>query len=376
MMWRLYVTSSASTRMQLGCTRFTALQNDRGVWSAVASGNAARRSAKRPSQKGSDRPTRFSQSRDCDSCMPSEVPSASGVPSSARSMPCSYIPCPASCRLPKKADGKKRSSNRVVTRTSSIEKDVVKGCDDTSCRPRSKSYPICARTVSVSRLCASTGYGRKSTASSIGEAAVMACTIGTSRVRRSPKTRRSSAVVMPFSYSSTSASYRCSGYPSASARSTQSATIVSRCGANLRKSLPSRAACHASRASDVSRAKRATRSDGTLRARSKSSRATRTRSASISLSGRAASSRLPVSSFVNSSCASSCRVASWRARAAVPPVGMKVSWSQSSTAAAACRSLMRARRVFRRSIDTGRLPGLFSAFLERGVSIAASCRPM
>ena len=81
MMCRLYVASSASTRMNDGRTSLIGEVEvvERSRRSRRA-GNAFCASGKKCSQNGRPRPTWFSHSRDCDSWMPSEQYVPSGVP--------------------------------------------------------------------------------------------------------------------------------------------------------------------------------------------------------------------------------------------------------------------------------------------------------
>src|SRR5581483_4363025 len=113
-----YVTSSASTRMSEGCTLLTARYIFSASKSAAFLRNAFLNVGKKNCQNARERPTRFSHSRDCDSCTPSDVPPASAVRSKRSGEPCSYSACPPSCSAPKKHELKKSGSTRLVTRTS------------------------------------------------------------------------------------------------------------------------------------------------------------------------------------------------------------------------------------------------------------------
>ena len=85
-MWRLYVVSSASTRMRPGSARLIARTN---VSSSTPSrlGNVSWSGAYQCSQKGRLRPTRFSQVRLCDSLTPSDGAPARGERSSVSAIP-------------------------------------------------------------------------------------------------------------------------------------------------------------------------------------------------------------------------------------------------------------------------------------------------
>src|SRR6202163_2425886 len=124
---RLYVTSSASTRINDGYDLLTALKNASSSTPRSCSGNLLRRLGKKCFQNGWLRPTRFSQSRDCDSCTPGDAPPHSGVRSMSSPMPWLYIACPDSWIDPKRHSLKKSRETRVVMRTSPGPNEVEKG---------------------------------------------------------------------------------------------------------------------------------------------------------------------------------------------------------------------------------------------------------
>ena len=116
--------------------------NASGDTSASAVGNVCRRRGKKCSQNGRPRPTWFSHSRDCDSWMPSEHATPSGVPKCSAGRPCSYIPWPVSCSTPKNASLKNRGLYRVVMRQSPGPNPEQNGCAVMSSRPAAKSNPM------------------------------------------------------------------------------------------------------------------------------------------------------------------------------------------------------------------------------------------
>src|SRR2546429_3028709 len=122
-----------------GRTRLQARQNVWGSTPASASGKASRIRGRHQSQKGLPRATAFSHSRDCDSCTPDDAPPHSGVRSSERETPCSYIAWPASWIEEYRHESPKVGPVRVVTRASPGPNVEQNGCAERSWRPRSKS---------------------------------------------------------------------------------------------------------------------------------------------------------------------------------------------------------------------------------------------
>src|SRR6202162_3701362 len=110
----VYVTSSASTRIRDGYGLLTALKKPSSSMPRRGSGNALRRLGKKCFQKAWLRPTRFSHSRDCDSCTPGDAPPHSGVRSMSSPIPWLYIACPDSCMEPNRHSLKKSRDTRVV----------------------------------------------------------------------------------------------------------------------------------------------------------------------------------------------------------------------------------------------------------------------
>ena len=98
----------------------------------------------------------ISLNKDCDSWIPMDAPSWTGVPSNFSSMFCSYMPWPASWITPNIPIEKSSSFQRVVKRTSLWLMPVAKGCTVLSNRPREKSYPKSVMTFEMNfRCCAS-----------------------------------------------------------------------------------------------------------------------------------------------------------------------------------------------------------------------------
>src|ERR1700694_2296576 len=140
--------------MSDGYDLLTALKKASSSTPRNCSGKVLRRLGKKCFQNAELRPTRFSHSRDCDSCTPGDAPAHSGVRSMSSPMPWLYIACPDSCIDPNRHSLKKPRVTRVVMRTSPGPKDVEKGWVEMSWRPRSRSYPSLVTTSSAYLTCA------------------------------------------------------------------------------------------------------------------------------------------------------------------------------------------------------------------------------
>ena len=142
-MCRLYVASSASTRMNDGRTSLMANRSRRAAL-AQGPGKALWAAGKKCSQNGRLRPTRFSHSRDCDSWMPSETASPNGVPKWSRRQ---ALLVDAVARFVQDAEEGLIEVVRVVAGGDAavVRAELLqKGCAVTSSRPRSKSKPMAA----------------------------------------------------------------------------------------------------------------------------------------------------------------------------------------------------------------------------------------
>src|SRR3979490_1698611 len=142
-------------RIKDGYDLLTALKKPSASTSCKDPGKAARRLGKKCFQNGRLRPTRFSHSRDCDSCTPGEDPAHRGVRSMSSPMPWLYIACPASWTELKKHSLKKSREMRVVMRTSPGPKASSNGWVGGAWRPRCRSKPSLATVSSAYLNCTS-----------------------------------------------------------------------------------------------------------------------------------------------------------------------------------------------------------------------------